>query len=107
MLPTFPFVFPSHLYVSTREVSVPSSVGVGVGVGVVGVGVVGVVGVGVVVGVVGVGVVGVVGVGVGVGVSSIAIFVCASSIVDAFDFLLPHVFAHTRLEAPAAPYNFA
>jgi len=37
-----------------------------------------------------------------VGVSSIAIFVCASSIVDAFDFLPPQVFAHTTFDSPAA-----
>ena len=42
------------------------------------------------------------GVVVGVGVSSIAIFVCASSTVDAFDFLPPQVFAHTTFDSPAA-----
>ena len=45
--------------------------------------------------------------GVGVGVSSIAIFVCASSIVDAFDFFIggitPHIIVDPAVAVVALP----
>ena len=46
------------------------------------------------------------GVVVGVGVSSIAIFVCASSIVDAFDFFIGGITPHIIVDPAVAVIAF-